>query len=173
MRVLLRLAAIALMSIVLASPGLAADGKPHRIAINCQAVRWQLEYQLLLSPFDFGAHRLDRALNRIDQIDALQLERNDAARNPRYVQQIVEQSRHMRQLSIDHAAGISRHLRRNFPVRHADLRSISLGFISGGADQLRNRTGERLQRRRLQAAYAGHLFHQRYLQKRNATDRLR
>ena len=34
MRVLLRLAAIALMSIVLASPGLAADGKPHRIAIQ-------------------------------------------------------------------------------------------------------------------------------------------
>jgi intracellular sulfur oxidation DsrE/DsrF family protein len=34
MRVLLRLAVIALMSIVLASPGLAADGKPHRIAIQ-------------------------------------------------------------------------------------------------------------------------------------------
>src|SRR6204780_4350350 len=34
MRVLLRLAAIALMSIVLASPGLAAEGKPHRIAIQ-------------------------------------------------------------------------------------------------------------------------------------------
>ena len=34
MRVLLRLAAIALMSIVLASPDLAADGKPHRIAIQ-------------------------------------------------------------------------------------------------------------------------------------------
>ena len=34
MRVLLHLAAIALISIVLASPGLAADGKPHRIAIQ-------------------------------------------------------------------------------------------------------------------------------------------
>ena len=34
MRVLLHLAAIALISIVLASPGLAADGKPHHIAIQ-------------------------------------------------------------------------------------------------------------------------------------------
>ena len=34
MRDLLRLAAIALMSVVFASAGLAADGKPHRIAIQ-------------------------------------------------------------------------------------------------------------------------------------------
>ncbi len=32
---------------------------------------------------------------------------------------------------------------------------------------------ESAQRRRLQAAYAGHFFHQRYFQKRDATDRLR
>jgi hypothetical protein len=34
MRALLRLAAIALMSVVFASPGLAADAKPHHIAIQ-------------------------------------------------------------------------------------------------------------------------------------------
>src|SRR5580692_546501 len=69
--------------------------------------------------------------------------------------------------------GSRRYLRRNFAVWDADIRSISVGPVPGRADQLRNRTGERLQRRRLQAAYARHFFHQRYFQKRDATDRLR
>ena len=71
------------------------------------------------------------------------------------------------------ARGSRCHLCRNFAVRHANLRSVFVGFVSGGPDQLRNRTGERLQRGRLQAAYAGHLFHQRHLQERYATNRLR
>ena len=66
-----------------------------------------------------------------------------------------------------------RHLRRHFAVRHADLRSVAMGSVPGGIDQLRNRSGKRLQRRRLQAAHAGRLFHQRYFPQCHAADRLR
>ena len=65
-----------------------------------------------------------------------------------------------------------RHFCRNFAVRHADLRPVAMGSVPGRIDQLRNRFGERFQRRRLQAADAGRFFHQRHFPQRHAADRL-
>ncbi len=50
----------------------------------------------------------------------------------------------------------------HFAIRHADLRSVAVGFIPGWADLLRDRSGKRLQRRRLQTAHAGHCFDRGY-----------
>src|SRR5262249_49171692 len=69
------------------------------------------------------------------------------------------------------------HSRRNFcrhvAIWHANLRSIFVGFVPGRTHQLRNRTRERFQRRRLQAAYAGRFFNERYFAQCDAGHRLR
>ena len=53
----------------------------------------------------------------------------------------------------------ARHSRSDFfghiAIRHADLRSVALGFVPGGPGELRDGSGERFERRRVQAAYAG------------------
>ena len=46
-------------------------------------------------------------------------------------------------------------------------------LVPGRADLLRNRSGKRFQRRRLQAAHAGRLFDQRHFTQRHAGNRLR
>ncbi len=61
-----------------------------------------------------------------------------------------------------------RHFRRHFAVRHADLRSVAVGSVPGRADQLRNRAGKRVERRRLQAAHAGYFVDQRSVAQRDA-----
>src|SRR5947209_4483138 len=58
-------------------------------------------------------------------------------------------------------------------IWHADFRSVSLGPVPGRPDQLRNRTRKRLQRRRLQAAYARHRINRRHLAASDAVIRLR
>ena len=49
-----------------------------------------------------------------------------------------------------------RDLGRHVAVRHADVRPVAVGFVPGRAGELRNGAGERFERRRLQAAHAGH-----------------
>src|SRR5262249_28779262 len=66
-----------------------------------------------------------------------------------------------------------RDCRGNFAVWHADLRSVALGFVPGGPDRLRNRARERVERRRLQAAYAGHRIHRRHFTAGHAVGRIR
>src|ERR1051325_8304464 len=66
-----------------------------------------------------------------------------------------------------------RHFRWKFAIRYADLRSITVGSVPGRTDLLRNRSRKRLQRRRLQTAYAGNFVYGRCLPQRNAGSRFR
>src|SRR5579871_1575185 len=52
---------------------------------------------------------------------------------------------------------------RHVAIRHADVRSVALGSVPGGAGQLRNGSRERFECRRLQAAYAGYRVNGGYL----------
>src|ERR1700677_4424994 len=45
---------------------------------------------------------------------------------------------------------------RNFAIRHADFRPVAMGSVPSRAGELRHRARKRFQRRRLQAAHAGH-----------------
>ena len=62
---------------------------------------------------------------------------------------------------------------RHFAVRHADLRPVALGFVPGWTDRLRNRSRERVERRRLQAAHAGYRVDRRHFPAGHAVSWLR
>src|SRR3954451_11364837 len=68
----------------------------------------------------------------------------------------------MRAGSGEDAVESRRECGRSSATRHADLRSIAVGSVPGGAGQLRNGTRERLECRRLQAAHAGYCFDGRH-----------
>ena len=65
MRVLLHRAAIALISIVLASPGLAADGKPHHIAIQID----QNDPQIMNMVLNNATHVIENYRARNEDVD--------------------------------------------------------------------------------------------------------
>src|SRR2546427_4322245 len=58
-------------------------------------------------------------------------------------------------------------------VWHADLRSVALGPVPGGAGGLRDGSRERIERRRVQAAHAGHRLDLRPVAAIHAVRRLR
>src|SRR5258705_5738743 len=62
---------------------------------------------------------------------------------------------------------------RHCAIRHAVLRSVALGSVPGWLDRLRNRARERVERRGLQAAYAGHRVDRRHFAAGDAVGWLR
>src|SRR5471032_2245340 len=65
---------------------------PHRVRGDRQHVHWESERDLVLACLEFRAHGLDGATHGLDEIDSPGLENDNAPRDPRHIQQILDQT---------------------------------------------------------------------------------
>ena len=113
--------------------------EPRLVAAHGKRRVGNLETQLMLHGLRQRARRFDRVTNGA-QIDRVAADFERAARDARHVQKVVEQARHVRELAIDHAPRIRRHLRRRARLhqlrRIADRGERISEFVGEGRQEL-------------------------------------